>query len=149
MEMTLTSQAFRYGNPIPAKYTCDGDGVNPHLVIHAVPEAARSLALVMDDPDAPNGLWVHWVLWDIPPETAEIREHTVPFGAEQGLNSWGNRSYGGPCPPSGEHRYFFRLYALDSRLRLPVETTKDDLERSMEGHILATAELMGTYASGR
>ena len=146
MEFKLTSPAFHHGSQIPSKYTCDGENINPHLVIHGAPEGTRSLALLMEDPDAPSGLWVHWVVWDIPPETKEIREHMVPFGSWEGGNSWGEKGYGGPCPPPGTHRYFFRLYALDNRLKLPDESTKEELETAMAGHILATAELMGTYA---
>ena len=145
MEFKLTSPAFNHGTQIPSKYTCDGDNVNPHLIIHGVPEQARSLALVMEDPDAPTGLFVHWVVWDIPPETGEIREFTVPFGATEGTNSWSEEVYGGPCPPSGMHRYFFRLYALDRKLKIPSGSTRSELETAMEGHILATTELMGTY----
>ena len=146
MEFKMTSPAFSYGAQIPSKYTCDGEDINPHLVIHGVPEKAKSLALVVEDPDAPNGLWVHWVAWNIQPETREIREHAEPFGSGEGLNSWGEIGYGGPCPPSGTHRYFFRLYALDTRLKLAEGSKKAALEEAMAGHILATAELMGTYA---
>lgn len=146
MEFKLTSPAFNHGSQIPSKYTCDGENINPHLVIHGVPERAKSLALLMEDPDAPAGLWVHWVVWDISPETKEIREHTAPNGAWEGVNSGGEQGYTGPCPPPGIHRYFFRLFALDSRLKLPEESTKEELETAMVGHILATAELMGTYA---
>lgn len=146
MEFKLTSPAFNHGSQIPSKYTCDGENINPHLVIHGVPERAKSLALLMEDPDAPAGLWVHWVVWDISPETKEIREHTAPNGAWEGVNSGGEQGYTGPCPPPGIHRYFFRLFALDSRLKLPEESTKEELETAMAGHIMATAELMGTYA---
>lgn len=146
MEFKLTSPAFNHGSQIPSKYTCDGENINPHLVIHGVPERAKSLALLMEDPDAPAGLWVHWVVWDISPETKEIREHTTPNGALEGINSGGEQRYEGPCPPPGMHRYFFRLFALDSRLKLPEDSTKETLETAMVGHILATAELMGTYA---
>ncbi|RQW77358.1 MAG: YbhB/YbcL family Raf kinase inhibitor-like protein [Geobacter sp.] len=145
MEFKLTSPAFNHGSQIPSQYTCDGEDINPHLVIHGVPQGAKSLALVMEDPDAPAGLWTHWVVWDIPPETKEIREHTAPIGTGEGLNSWGETGYGGPCPPSGTHRYFFRLFALDTRIKLPVNSKKAELEAAMAGHILATAELMGTY----
>ena len=124
MEFKLTSPAFNHGSQIPSQYTCDGEDINPHLVIHGVPPGAKSLALVMEDPDAPAGLWTHWVVWDIPPETKEIREHTAPIGTGEGLNSWGETGYGGPCPPSGTHRYFFRLFALDTRIKLPVELEK-------------------------
>lgn len=145
MELKLTSPAFNHGMQIPSRYTCDGEDINPHLVIHGVPEGVKSLALVMEDPDAPGGLWVHWVTWDIPPDTREIREHTVPFGTEEGRNSWGESGYGGPCPPSGTHRYIFRLYALDTKLHLSGDAAKEKLEAAMEGHIMTTAELMGTY----
>jgi Raf kinase inhibitor-like YbhB/YbcL family protein len=146
MEFKLTSPAFNHGSQIPSRYTCDGEDINPHLIIHGPPSNARSLALVMEDPDAPMRLWIHWVLWNIPTETREIREHTSPRGAEEGLNTWKKTGYGGPCPPPGTHRYFFRLYALDCKLKLAAGSDKDALERAMEGHILATAELMGTYA---
>ncbi len=146
MEFKLTSPAFNHGSQIPSKYTCDGDDISPHLVIHGIPSRAKSLALVMDDPDAPGGTFVHWVLWDIPPETKEIREHAVPFGAVEGTTSWGDSGYGGPRPPSGSHRYFFRLFALDARLHLPATAGREELEAAMAGHIVATTELMGTYA---
>ena len=145
MEFKITSPAFNHGSQIPSKYTCDGEDINPHLAIHGVPPGAKSLALVMEDPDAPAGLWTHWVVWDIPPETSEIREHTAPIGTAEGLNSWGETGYGGPCPPSGTHRYFFRLFALDTRIKLLASSKRDALEAAMAGHILATAELMGTY----
>lgn len=145
MEFKLTSPAFNHGSQIPSKYTCDGDNVNPHLIIHGVPERTKSLALVVEDPDAPGGMFVHWVVWDIPPETREIRELTAPFGAGEGRNSWDETGYSGPCPPSGMHRYFFRLYALDRRLKIAPDSRKQELEREMEGHIVATTELMGTY----
>ncbi len=146
MEFKLTSPAFNHGSQIPSKYTCDGDDINPHLVIQGVPQGTRSLALVMEDPDAADEVWVHWVLWDIPPETKEIGEHSAPFGAVEGTTSWGDSGYGGPRPPAGTHRYFFRLYALTTRVHLPASATRDDLETAMTGHILATTELMGTYA---
>lgn len=146
MEFRLTSPAFNNGTLIPSKYTCDGENINPHLVIHGAPPQAKSLALVMEDPDAPAGLWIHWVMWNIPPETKEIREHTVPMGAEEGFNTGGETGYDGPCPPSGTHRYFFRLFALNIKLKLPSEADKQMLESAMEQHILATTELMGTYS---
>ena len=146
MEFTLTSPAFNHGSQIPSKYTCDGENINPHLIIHGVPVNAKSLALVVEDPDAPMGLWVHWVLWNIPPETNEIHEHTAPWGAEEGLNTRKKRGYDGPCPPPGTHRYFFRLFALDYKLKLAADSDKPALEKAMEQHILAAAELMGTYS---
>lgn len=143
--LTITSPAFAGGGVIPAKYTCDGQDVNPPLVIGAVPPGTVSLALIMDDPDAPMGTWVHWVAWNIPAQTREIPENSVPSGASQGKNDWKRNSYGGPCPPSGTHRYFFRLYALDATLNLGSSTTKADLARAMQGHVLAQGELMGTF----
>jgi Raf kinase inhibitor-like YbhB/YbcL family protein len=144
--MKLSSSVFTNGENIPIRYTCDGEDVNPPLFISGVPEGARSLALVMDDPDAPAGLWVHWTVWNIDPRTVEIPEDSVPAGAEQGLTSSGRREYGGPCPPDREHRYFFRLYALDTKLDLdPLQTGKDELKEAIHGHVLAQAELMGRY----
>jgi Raf kinase inhibitor-like YbhB/YbcL family protein len=146
MELKLTSPAFNHGSQIPSKYTCDGENTNPHLVIHGVPAGTKSLALVVEDPDAPAGLWSHWVMWNISPEVREIKEHTVPFGAKEGINTGKGVGYTGPCPPSGTHRYYFRLYALDTKLELAQTTQKDGLEAAMAQHILATAELMGTYS---
>lgn len=146
MEFKLTSPAFNNGSQIPSRYTCDGENINPHLVIHGVPVQAKSLALIMEDPDVPAGLWTHWVLWNIPPETREIREHTPPWGCEQGLNSSSEIGYDGPCPPSGSHRYIFRLYALDLKLKIALDSDRQALETAMEQHIVAMAELMGTYS---
>jgi Raf kinase inhibitor-like YbhB/YbcL family protein len=146
MALKLTCPAFHHGSQIPSRYTCDGENISPYLVIQGVPAATKSLALILDDPDAASGIWLHWLLWDISPEVREIREHTVPFGARQGINSWDKMGYGGPCPSSGSHRYFFRLFALDTRLKLVEPAARETLERAMEGHILATGELMGTYA---
>lgn len=145
VQIDLTSPAFHGGGAIPGTFTCDGGDVNPPLVIGPVPAGTRSLALIVDDPDAPVGIWVHWVLWNIPSETREIRESSVPAGASQGRNDWHRTGYGGPCPPSGTHRYFFKLYALDTPLSLGPTTTKAELERAMQGHILGRGELMGTY----
>lgn len=146
MEFKLTSPVFSHGSQIPSRYTCDGENINPHLIIHGVPTKAKSLALVAEGPDAPVGLYFHWVMWNIPPETKEIREHTVPMGAEEGFNSSQESGYDGPCPPSGTHRYFFRLFALDTKLLLDAISDKGMLETAMATHILATAELMGTYS---
>jgi Raf kinase inhibitor-like YbhB/YbcL family protein len=146
MEFKLTSPAFNNGALIPSKYTCDGENCNPHLIIHGAPQRTKSLALLVEDPDAPSGLFVHWVMWNISPEMKEIKERTLPFGAEEGINSYKNTGYDGPCPPSGSHRYFFRLFALDTKLQLSENTDKAALEMAMEQHILATAELMGTYS---
>lgn len=143
--LAISSPDFNQGGAIPARHTCDGNDTSPALIITKVPAAAQSLALIMDDPDAPMGDWVHWVVWNIPPRTWEIPGNSLPPQAVQGKNDWHRNSYGGPCPPSGTHRYFFRVYALDTTLHLGNSTTKGDLERAMQGHILAKGELMGTY----
>jgi Raf kinase inhibitor-like YbhB/YbcL family protein len=146
MEFKLTSPAFNHGSQIPSKYTCDGDNINPHLVIHGVPPTAKSLALIVEDPDAPTGLWTHWVIWNISPELKEIREHVIPNGAQEGVNTRGEVGYYGPCPPSGSHRYFFRLFALDMKITLSEGAGRRALDTAMEQHVVATAELMGTYS---
>ncbi len=143
--MKIESRAFMPGGTIPARYTCDGPDVSPPLRITGVPPGAKSLALIVDDPDAPGGTWVHWVVWNIAPDTAAVGEGRAPGGAEQGTNDFGKRGYGGPCPPSGVHRYFFRLYALDARLEPGGKATGADLERAMKGHVLGQAELVGRY----
>ena len=143
--LKIVSTAFSHNGMIPPKYTCDGADVNPPLTIEGVPENAKSLALIVDDPDAPRGTWVHWVAWNIDPKTKEIAEGSVPQGAQQGMNDFRRRDYGGPCPPSGTHRYFFKLYALDALLNPGKGATKADLEKSMKGHILAQAEIIGLY----
>lgn len=143
--MTIESSAFAHNGVIPAAHTCDGDNVSPPLTVHGVPTAAKSLALIVDDPDAPAGTWVHWLVWNIDPRTADIPAGSVPPGAAQGMTSFGKRGYGGPCPPSGTHRYFFKLYALDTMLALTSDAGKVALEKAMEGHILDSAELIGLY----
>jgi len=143
--MHLESSAFIHLGTIPTKYTCDGENINPPLAWGGAPEQTRSFALIMDDPDAPAGLWVHWLLWNIDPRTTGIAEHSVPAGAAQGMTSFGQAAYGGPCPPDREHRYFFKLYALDTLISLPVSATKETLEQATRGHILAQAELIGRY----
>ena len=148
--MKLTSSDFQQGGGIPSRYTCDGQNVSPPLAWEDVPAVAKSLALISDDPDAPMGTWVHWVLWNLPPDTRQLGEGfptgaTLPDGAMQGTTDFGRTGYGGPCPPSGAHRYFFKLYALDAMLSLKPGSTKAQLEAAMNGHILAQAELMGTY----
>ncbi len=148
IDMKLTSPAFTHNGAIPSEYTCDGADLSPQLVISDVPANAKSLALVMDDPDAPVGTWDHWVVFNMPVSTEEIPKGTEPKGTA-GKNSWGRTGYGGPCPPSGTHRYFFKLYALDATLNLPEGATKKDLERAMQGHIIAQAQLMGTYKRSR
>jgi Raf kinase inhibitor-like YbhB/YbcL family protein len=146
MEFKLSSPAFNHGSQIPSNYTCDGDNINPHLIIHGAPPETKSLALIVEDPDAPAGLWTHWVMWNISPEVKEVREHTVPQGAQEGINTRGEVGYDGPCPPSGTHRYFFRVFALDMKLALSDAVDRQALEAAMEQHIIATAELMGTYS---
>jgi len=143
--LTLSSPAFKQNAAIPPKYTCDGADINPSLTVGNVPAGAKSLALIVDDPDAPSGTWVHWVVWNIAVDTKEIREHELPAGALEGMNDFRKRSYGGPCPPSGTHRYFFKLYALDTTLNLRAGATKADLEHAMRGHITAQTELIGRY----
>ncbi len=144
--LKISSLAFQHKGHIPSKYTCDGTDINPPLLVENVPAGAKSLAMIVDDPDAPRGTWVHWVVWNIAPDTRQINEHSVPSGATEGINDFRKRSYGGPCPPSGTHRYFFKLYALDESLRLDPGTDKVGLEKAMHGHILGQAELIGLYA---
>ena len=144
-ELTITSPAFVEGGAIPLRYTCDGKDINPPLAFGVAPAGARSLALIVDDPDAPVGTWVHWVVWNIPHDVREIVEGSLPAGAKQGLNDWKRNSYGGPCPPSGTHRYYFKIYALDKILDISPSADKAALEKAMHGHILAQGQLMGTY----
>ena len=146
MTLSISSPAFEHGRPIPPQFTADGDDVSPKLTITGVPDGAASLALIMDDPDAPIGTWVHWVVWNIPADTAVIEEGSEPVGSAGGRNSWGRTGYGGPAPPSGTHRYFFKLFALNAVLDLPPTADKAALEDAMEEHILDRTELMGTYA---
>ncbi len=143
--LMVTSPAFENNGLIPEQYTCEGRNVNPPLFIGDMPPATKSLALIVDDPDAPVGTWVHWVVWNIPPATKEIRENSLPSGAMQGLNDFRKHEYRGPCPPSGTHRYFFKLYALDTLLNLPLNATKTDLEKTMAGHTIEHAEVIGLY----
>ena len=143
--MKLTSPEFENGNKIPRKFTCEGDDFNPKLIIEAIPAGAKSLALIVDDPDAPMGTWVHWVSFNIP-VISQIDEDSIP--GKQGINDFGRKDYGGPCPPSGTHRYFFKLYALDTVLDLNEGINKEALEEAVEGHILDTAELIGLYKKG-
>ena len=143
--MKLSSQAFADSGVIPAKFTCNGADINPELSISSVPTSAKSLALIVDDPDAPSRVWVHWVVFNINPGTTKIAENSVPAGAVQGTTDFKTAEYGGPCPPSGTHRYVFKLYALDTSLNLGSSATKKDVESAMQGHILAQATLTGLY----
>jgi Raf kinase inhibitor-like YbhB/YbcL family protein len=145
-QMKISSPAFPDKGAIPAKHTCDGPDTSPPLSFESVPAESQSLALVVDDPDAPTKTWVHWVVWNIEPKARTVAEGAVPEGGVQGMNDFNKRVYGGPCPPSGTHRYFFKLYALDTRLDLGPDTTKAKLESAMQGHILARAETVGTYS---
>lgn len=144
-QMKLSSPAFVPNGAIPQKFSCDGDNVNPRLVMEKIPVEAKCLVLIMDDPDAPAGTWVHWVLWNVDPRTTEIAENSIPAESMQGANSWGKTGYGGPCPPSGTHRYYFRLFALNELLTLPQTADRKAVDRAMQGKILDRCELMGTY----
>ncbi len=145
--MRITSPAFSEGESIPQQFSRDDADKSPPLFIEGVPEKAKSLVLIMDDPDAPNGTFNHWLLFNISPTIKEIHEDGAPVMATQGRNDWGEIGYGGPQPPSGEHRYFFRLYALDTVLSLARGAKRPELEAAIEGHILEEAELMGRFAS--
>ncbi len=141
----ISCPLFADGGTIPPRYTCDGADENPPLTIEGVPSAAKSLALIVDDPDAPKKTWVHWVVWGLDPKLREIREGSLPKGAVQGTNDFGKRRYGGPCPPSGRHRYVFKLYALDAAVDPGAGATKARLEAAMKGHIVGKAQLTGVY----
>jgi Raf kinase inhibitor-like YbhB/YbcL family protein len=148
--MELNSSAFSQGRAIPAKYTCDGKDFSPPLTWTEAPPGTKSLALIADDPDAPMGTWVHWVVYNLPPATRQLPEDfptdgRLPDGTIQGKTDFGRTGYGGPCPPSGTHRYFFRLFALDTVLSLAPASTAKQLKAAMQGHILAEVQLMGTY----
>lgn len=145
-KMKIESSAFLDNQFIPSKYTCDGENVNPPLKISGVPSETKSLVLIVDDPDAPRGTWVHWTLWNINPKITEISENNSPEGAVEGVTDFGKPGYGGPCPPSGTHRYFFKIYALDITLDLEVSAKVKDIEKAMEGHILDQARLIGLYS---
>ena len=154
MALTLSSSAFTDGAAIPRQYTCQGDDRSPPLSWSGIPDTAASLALIVDDPDAPDPraprrTWVHWLLYNLPVSGGGlddgVRSADLPAGTGEGLNDWGRSGYGGPCPPVGRHRYFFKLYALDTRLSDLQQPTKGQLEAAMQGHILAQAQLIGTY----
>jgi Raf kinase inhibitor-like YbhB/YbcL family protein len=141
----ISSRSFATGQPIPAEFTADGANVSPQLDIADPPAGTTSFALIVDDPDAPMGTWVHWVVWNIPADTRQIGKGHLPSGAVEGRNSWGRSGYGGPSPPSGTHRYLFKLYAVDGLLQLPKSTDKAGLLEALEGKVLGRAQLVGTY----
>ena len=148
--LKLTSTAFKEGEPIPRQYTCDGVNVSPSLEWSGVPKSAKTLVIIADDPDAPAGAWVHWVLYNLPADNIGMVENLpatdeLRAGGFQGKNDFGKIGYGGPCPPSGTHRYFFKIYALDSELPLKAGATKAEVEKAMEGHVVTQGQLMGTY----
>ena len=150
MDIKITSTAFDEGGMIPEKYTCDGIDVSPPLTWTSIPEGTKTLALICDDPDAPMGTWVHWVLFNLPANIIEMPENIPPErelenGAKQGMNDFRKIGYGGPCPPGGTHRYYFKLFALDIELNLEAGATKSQLLEAMEGHILGEGQLMGRY----
>jgi Raf kinase inhibitor-like YbhB/YbcL family protein len=143
--MQIASSAFVAGATIPAKYGCSGTNTSPPLSFRSVPPDAKTLALIVEDPDAPGGLFTHWVVWNLPPGTVAVAEGTPPVGATEGTNSYGKNGWGPPCPPSGEHRYIFNLYALDSAPNLPSSSGREQLQGAMAGHILAQSQLLGRY----
>ena len=150
MDIKITSPAFEEGGMIPSKYTCDGEDISPLLQWDAVPDGTASIAVISDDPDAPMGTWVHWVLFNLPPDTRELEENfpddeTLPDGTRQGITDFGATGYGGPCPPSGTHRYFFKIYALDKKIDVATIVDKVQLLQEMEGHIIGQGQLMGKY----
>lgn len=150
MTIKVTSPAFEEGSMIPSKYTADGQDISPPLEWEGVPDGTKSIALISDDPDAPMGTWVHWVMWNFPPDITKLPENVppnenLPDGSKQGITDFGSHGYGGPAPPSGTHRYYFKIYALDIKLNLAGSSRKSDLLKAMEGHILAQGQLMGKY----
>ena len=143
--MKVTSSAFQNGGNIPSKFTCDGSNASPPLQITGIPSEAKTLLLIADDPDAPGGLFTHWLVWNISSETNSIAEGSAPKGVH-GTNDFGKSGYGAPCPPSGAHRYYFRVFALDRELALPAGAKRSQLDAAMKGHIIAQGELRGRYA---
>jgi hypothetical protein len=146
LNMKLTSSAFEHNQKIPVLYTCDGASIHPPFSVADVPAGTKSLAIIMDDPDAPSGTFTHWVIWNISPDTISVPEGVVPEKSEEGTNSAGEAGYTPPCPPSGQHRYFFTLYALDAKLGLDGKAVKADVEKAMAGHVMAQSLLVGVYS---
>ncbi len=145
-KMKITSSAFQEGGEIPSKFSRDGGNVNPPLRFEGTPTNAKSLVLIVDDPDAPVGLFTHWLVWNIDPKITEIPEGGVPKGAAQGTNDYPNLGYGGPQPPSGTHRYYFKIFALDQTLDLRSGAKRPELDKAMSGHVIAQGQLMGRYS---
>jgi len=145
VKMKITSSAFQESANIPLKFTCDGAGTSPPLQIADVPAGAKSLVLIVDDPDAPSGLFTHWIVWNISPRTGSVGEGSAPNGVH-GTNDFGKSGYGGPCPPSGTHRYYFRIFALDRELDLPFGAKRGQLDAAMKDHVVGQGELMGRYS---
>lgn len=143
--MKISSSAFLNNQQIPSIYTCDGENVSPPLSFSEVPKNAKSLVLIVDDPDAPAKIWVHWVVFNIDPAISEVLQNSVPKAGVEGMTDFGKPGYGGPCPPAGTHRYFFKLYALDTVFNLPQNSDKKAVEEAMKGHILDSTELVGLY----
>jgi Raf kinase inhibitor-like YbhB/YbcL family protein len=148
-KMNVTSSAFQEGGDIPSKFSRDGGNVNPPLRIEGTPANAKSLVLIVDDPDAPVGLFTHWLVWNIDPKTTAIAERGVPKSAVQGTNDYPNLGYGGPQPPSGTHHYYFKIFALDQTLDLPSGAKRRELDKAMSGHVIAQGQLMGRYTHGK
>lgn len=144
--MKIYTSAFKDKEIIPSRFTCDGEDINPEILIEDIPIGTKSLALIADDPDSPSGNWNHWVVWNIDPSIKIINENSIPKGAISGLNDFGKVGYGGPCPSKGEHRYFFKIFALDKFIDLSSDSKKSDIERSMKGSILEKSEFVGRYS---
>src|SRR5438445_10102972 len=149
VKMKISSPAFREGGTIPEKFSKNGQNVNPELRIEGAPAEAKSLTLIVDDPDAPVGLFTHWLVWNIDSKTTAIAERGVPKSAVQGTNDYPNLGYGGPQPPSGTHRYYFKIFALDQTLDLPSGAKRRELDKAMSGHVIAQGQLVGRYTHGK
>ena len=146
-QLEVTSSSFRNGDNVPAKFSRKGGNSSPPLRIENAPTNAKGLVLIVDDPDAPGGLFTHWLVWNIDPKTTSIAERNTPKGATEGTNDFGNVGYGGPQPPSGTHRYYFKIFALDKQLDLPAGTKRRELDKAMKGHVIAQAQLMGRFSA--
>jgi Raf kinase inhibitor-like YbhB/YbcL family protein len=144
-KVQIQSDSFENNKMMPAKFTCDSSNISPGLSFSGIPDGSKSLVLIMDDPDAPGGTWIHWTVWNIDPSVTKIPENSVPGGSVEGKTDFGKPGYGGPCPPSGTHRYFFKLYALDTVLDLDASAAANDIEKAMKGHTIDSAELIGLY----